>query len=95
MLIYPLAITLTVLAIFDKVFGGSRWVYVCVTVLTAIPAVFDCLKALGVSSVAELGSKVFPFYDLGLGWVVPALIGLVIGLLLTVITKGKSNEAAA
>ena len=95
MLIYPLAITLTILAIFDKLFGGSRWVYICVTVLTAIPAVFDCLKTLGVSGVAELGSKIFPFYDLGLGWAVPALIGLVIGLLVTVITKGKSNKAAA
>lgn len=95
MLIYPLAITLTILAICDKLFRGSRWVYVCVTVLTAIPAVFDCLKALGVSAATELGSKIFPFYDLGLGWAVPALIGLVIGLLLTVITKGKSNKAAA
>ena len=95
MLIYPLAITLTILAICDKLFRGSRWVYVCVTVLTAIPAVFDCLKALGVSGVAELGSKIFPFYDLGLGWAVPALAGLVIGLLVTLITKGKSNKAAA
>ena len=95
MLIYPLAITLTILALFDKVFGGSKYVYVCVTALTAVPAVFDFLKSLGVSSVAELGSKIFPFYDLGLGWVVPALIGLVIGAVLAMINKGKSNKAAA
>jgi LIVCS family branched-chain amino acid:cation transporter len=95
MLIYPLAITLTILAIFDKLFGGSRWVYICVTVLTAIPAIFDFFKALGVSAVAELGSKIFPFYDLGLGWVVPALIGLVIGLVLTVVMRGKDKKAAA
>ena len=95
MLIYPLAITLTLLAIFDKLFGVSRWVYICVTVLTAIPAVFDFFKALGVSGAAELGSKIFPFYDLGLGWVVPALAGLVIGLVLTIALKGRSNKAAA
>ena len=95
MLIYPLAITLTILALFDKVFGGSKYVYVCVTALTAVPAVFDFLKSLGVSSVAELGSKIFPFYDLGLGWVVPALIGLVIGAVLAMINKGKSKKAVA
>lgn len=95
MLIYPLAITLTILALFDKVIGGSKYIYVCVTVLTAIPAVFDFLKAIGVSAVSELGSKIFPFFDLGLGWVVPALIGLVIGVVLTLINKGKAGKAAA
>jgi LIVCS family branched-chain amino acid:cation transporter len=95
MLIYPLAITLTILAIFDKAFKGSKYVYICVTVLTAVPAVFDFFKALGVSSVTELGNKIFPFYDLGLGWVVPALAGLVIGIILTIALKGKANKAAA
>lgn len=95
MLIYPLAITLTLLALFDKLFGGSKAVYICVTVLTAVPAVFDFLKALGVSAVADLGSKIFPFYDLGLGWAVPALIGLVIGLVIAAATKGKGKAGKA
>jgi branched-subunit amino acid permease len=45
--------------------------------------------------MTELGRSVFPFFDIGLGWVVPALIGLVIGLLLTVVMRGKKGKAAA
>ncbi len=95
MLIYPLSVTLIILALCDKLFGGSRYVYICVTVFTAVPAVFDFLKALGVTAAADLGSKVLPFFDLGLGWAVPALAGLVLGLALTLINKGKADKQAA
>ena len=67
-----------------------------------IPAVFDFCKtlpegiqnALHIPAMTELGRSIFPFFDLGLGWLVPALIGLVIGLVLTVATRGKSSKAA-
>ena len=95
MLIYPLCVTLIILALCEKLFGGSRYVYICVTIFTAVPAVVDFLKALGVSAAAEFGSKVFPFFDLSLGWVVPAIIGLVLGVVLAVVNKGKSGKAAA
>ena len=45
--------------------------------------------------MTELGRRIFPFFDLGLGWVVPALIGLVIGLVLTFTMRGKGKKAAA
>ena len=45
--------------------------------------------------MTALGQKIFPFFDIGLGWVVPALIGLVIGLVLTVANRGKAGKAAA
>lgn len=86
-LLYPLTITLTITALFEKFFGKSREVYMWVTIGAFIPAVFDFLKALNIEAVAELGSKIFPFFDRGLGWVVPSLIGLVIGLVLSK-TKG-------
>jgi LIVCS family branched-chain amino acid:cation transporter len=95
MLIYPLCVTLIILALCEKLFGGSRYVYICVTIFTAVPAVVDFLKALGVSAAAEFGSKVFPFFDLSLGWVVPAIIGLVLGVVLALVNKGKSGKAAA
>ncbi len=95
MLIYPLCVTLIILALCEKLFGGSRYVYICVTIFTAVPAVVDFLKALGVSAAAEFGSKVFPFFDLSLGWVVPAIIGLVLGVALALVNKGKSGKAAA
>ena len=51
--------------------------------------------ALNIPAMTALGQKIFPFFDLGLGWVVPALIGLVIGLVLTVANRNKAGKAAA
>ena len=45
--------------------------------------------------MTELGRSIFPFFDLGLGWVIPALVGLVIGIVLTLVTRGKAGKAAA
>ncbi len=99
MLLYPLAITLIILALCEKMFGKSKYVYQWTTLGAFIPAVFDFMKtmpesvqtALNVPAMTELGAKVFPFFGLGLGWVVPAVIGLVIGL---VITAAKRTKAA-
>ena len=90
-LLYPLTITLTIAALCENLFGKSREVYMWVTIGAFIPAVFDFFKALNVTAIAEIGSKIFPLFDLGLGWVVPALIGLVIGLIMSK-AKGKATE---
>lgn len=82
MFIYPLVITLILLAIFGNAFGQDPTIYLWVTVFTFIAALFDFFNAFGVTSVANIGRKILPFFDIGLGWVVPALIGLVIGLIL-------------
>jgi LIVCS family branched-chain amino acid:cation transporter len=74
-----------------------------VTLGAFIPAVFDFCKtlpegvqtALHIPAMTELGRSIFPFFDLGLGWVVPALIGLVIGVVLTLVNRGKAGKAAA
>ena len=100
MLLYPPAIVLILLALFEKLFKGSRYVYLCATIGAFIPAIFDFCKTLpeglqkvlGIPGMTFIGQKIFPFFDLGLGWVVPALIGLVVGIILTA-TKGKKETA--
>ena len=103
MLIYPLATVLVIMALCEKAFGKSKYVYRLVTLGAFIPAVFDFCKtlpegiqnALNIPALTEIGRSIFPFFDLGLGWVVPALIGLVIGLVLTAVNRGKGKRAAA
>lgn len=100
MLLYPLAITLIVMALADRTFGGSKYVYRCVTAGAFIAAIFDFAKtlpegvqaALNIPAATELAGKVFPFFNIGLGWIVPSLIGLAIGL---VLMKIKGGAAAA
>lgn len=98
MLLYPLATVLIVMALLEKSFGKSRYVYVCTTIGAFIPAVFDFLKtmpegiqtALGIPALTGLGSKLFPLFDLGLGWIVPSVIGCIIGLVLAKMRTARS-----
>lgn len=88
MFLYPLAITLILLALFGRFFGNDRTVYGWVTGFTLVAALLDFLQALPDAVRAALHmdhwlnavNSVLPFASIGLGWVCPALIGLAIGL---------------
>ena len=103
MLLYPMVTVLIIMALLEKLFGKSKYVYGWVTLGAFIPAVFDFCKtlpegiqnALNIPALTELGRRIFPLFDIGLGWVVPALVGLVIGLALTAVKRGKGDKAAA
>ena len=98
MFLYPLSITLILLALCGKFFNHDRAVYVSVTAFTCVAALFDFLKtlpaglraALHIDTVVDLAGKVLPFFKLNLGWVVPAFIGLVIGLIIHLNRKNKA-----
>ena len=97
MFIYPLTITLILLALCGRWFEYDRRVYVCVTVFTLTAALFDLFKALPAGAQTALGldravawaEKILPWFNLNFGWVVPALIGLALGLLLRAVTKKR------
>ena len=89
MLLFPLAITLILLALFGNFYEHDMTVYRFVTGFTLVAALLDFLNALpsaisgtaGVQAVLSV-AKLLPFFDIGLGWVCPAALGLVIGLIL-------------
>jgi LIVCS family branched-chain amino acid:cation transporter len=89
MFLYPLAITLILLALCGKLFDHHRAVYVSVTAFTAVAALFDLFKTLPaalqvgpVEGAVAFADRFLPFFSLNLGWVVPALLGLALGLVL-------------
>ena len=43
----------------------------------------------------DFARKILPWFDLNLGWVVPALVGLILGLIIRQIKKGRPAAAAA
>ena len=98
MFVYPLAITLILLALTEKWFGSSKTVYVCTTGFTLIAAIFDLLGTLAgmipqsgfLAAVKAFGGQFIPLYSLGMGWIVPALIGFAVGMVLR--SAGKSKE---
>lgn len=102
MFLYPLAITLILLGLFGNLFGHSKWVYGFVTGFTLVAAVYDFFAALPedlieklrLTTVISVVKNLLPFSDIGLGWVVPALTGLVIGIVVMLLTKeNKPKEA--
>lgn len=90
MFLYPLTIVLILLCLVGRVFDYDRRVFVAVTIPTFLAALLDLLRTLpaGIQSflhsevILEPAKAILPFFTLGMGWVVPALIGLVVGLLL-------------
>ena len=87
MFLYPLAITLVFLALLSGIFGSRQAVYLSTTVFTLLAAVGDALNALPagakeLSFVQDLLGVYaqLPFLQIGMGWVTPALLGLIIGL---------------
>ena len=88
MFLYPLAIALIALALFGKLFRHDRAVYGWTIGFTLVAALYDLLRtlpaavraALHLDGALEAVGSVLPFAELGLGWLVPTLLGAAIGL---------------
>lgn len=85
MILYPLAMALIIPALFGSFFKNDRIVYQVTTVFVALPALMDGIKALPVQndftlSLSSWYSHAIPFPSMGLGWIVPAAAGLIVGL---------------
>ena len=99
--LYPLAITLILLALFGNLFHHDRAVYVSVTAFTCVAALFDLAKALPGSlqaalhldSAVSLAEKILPLFDISLGWVLPAFLGLILGLAIHFLKKKPVAKA--
>ena len=89
MFLYPLSIVLILLTLFGGLFGNHRTVLAWTVGFTIPAAVLDLICALPQgSAAARLLAPVaglarwLPLADKGFGWVVPALAGLLVGLVL-------------
>jgi len=85
MILYPLAMALIIPALFSFLFKNDRIVYQVMTIFVTLPAFMDGIKALPVQNNFTLslsswyGHRV-PFASIGLGWIVPATVGFIVGL---------------
>ena len=79
-ILYPMAIVLIALSFFHRWLAGKRWVYPLGVLFAGIFSVLDALKGVipGLSDVL----KAMPLASVSLGWVLPAAVGIVLGLIL-------------
>lgn len=87
MFLYPLAITLIILALLYPLIGKSRPIYGATTLLTLIAATFDFAAALpsvisnapAIQAYLGIAKEFLPGFEIGFGWLLPALVGFIIG----------------
>ena len=102
MFLYPLTIAIILVSIVGGLFKYSPTVYRWTIGFTMIPAIFDGLKNLPAETVAALHldgalkkiAEILPLSDIGMDWVVPSLIGFVLGLIFYVVKKDKGTATA-
>ncbi|MBC6356015.1 branched-chain amino acid transport system II carrier protein [Lactobacillus helsingborgensis] len=88
MFLYPFAMVLILLSITANLFNKDRVVYFWTVLFTLVPAFLDMIAAfppvVSQSSWAlalkRVQMKYLPFAAIGMDWIIPALLGLVIGL---------------
>nr|WP_275041109.1 branched-chain amino acid transport system II carrier protein [Pediococcus damnosus] len=101
MFIYPLCITLILLSLASPLFHRARVVYIWTTIFTLVPAVVDGLnaapavvaKSAFVQSLTGFESKYVPFFSQGFAWLVPSIIGFIIGITIYIVQRVRGNNS--
>ena len=104
MFLYPLAIVLIILAFTSPLFNHARAVYVATIAVTFFIAIIDGFKTLTgtlevanpawLQAIIDTYSAVLPLYDVGLGWLLPAIATIVITGLIVPSKKAATVQAA-
>lgn len=96
MFLYPLSMVLILLSVFSPLFKTDGVVYFFVILFTVVPALGDMVVAFpSVVSQSSFGLAVaslrnhLPLANMGLSWLVPALVGLVVGLVVHFVKTKK------
>lgn len=91
--IYPIAIVLIALAMLEKFVKHNQKVYGCAILVTGIISVVDALSQAGlkITFLVETFSNL-PLYSQGLGWIVPAVVGALVGYGWSLIKKEEVTQ---
>lgn len=101
MFLYPLVITLILLSLLAPFINKQSDVYRWTTGFTVIAAFFDLCKSLPqplqenliVKQLVNFAHSYLPGFDYGFGWIIPALYGFFIGLIIWTIRSKKRKSA--
>ncbi|MER1985468.1 MAG: branched-chain amino acid transport system II carrier protein [Solibacillus sp.] len=95
MFLYPLAIVLILLALIGPLFNDKQSVFAGAMLLTFFVSIIDGYNALVgsvpafeigfLTAMADVYAQYLPLYSIGLGWIVPAVVGAVIGYIVSLV----------
>ncbi|MCC5467408.1 branched-chain amino acid transport system II carrier protein [Pelosinus baikalensis] len=91
MFLYPLAITLILLALLSPLFKDRQIVYMMTTLCTLLVSIADGINAMpesvknqeSVQGFLIIYRNFLPFFDIGMGWIIPLVVGLGMGWIIS------------
>jgi LIVCS family branched-chain amino acid:cation transporter len=89
--IYPIAIVLIVLALLDRYIKEDSPVYITTVVLVGFFSVADMVNTTFLANKWSPIFKQLPLYAEGVGWLVPAVIGVLIGYGMGKLTRSNNG----
>lgn len=94
--IYPIAIVLIIMPFINHFFSLSKGIYRGAVLLTGLISLYDGLTAFGfeMSRVTSFMEKL-PLFDISLGWLLPAVVGGVLGFIIERLTSKESGRPAS
>lgn len=88
--IYPMAIVLVTLSVFQHFAGGGKMMYRLPVVVSAVYAGYEVFRNLGMEvKVMESTLGIVPFFEHGLGWIIPSLVAAGVGYALDYFARLK------
>ena len=90
-MVYPPVIVLTLSSFGRKFLGNTPEPYAFGMLFAVIVGAFDGLKTANLLSpefITTLGN-IIPWFNLGIGWILPAIAGIIVGLVVKKIRHGK------
>ncbi|MEH7307300.1 branched-chain amino acid transport system II carrier protein [Neobacillus drentensis] len=91
-LIYPIAIVMIMLGLIDNLIKNSRQIYITVVIFVALFSIIDTINKTFLANEWSGALEILPFYTEGIGWIIPALLGLIVGYLLGMFNEKPSTE---
>ncbi|MBT2696764.1 branched-chain amino acid transport system II carrier protein [Bacillus sp. ISL-40] len=91
-MIYPLAIVIIFLGLIDDFIKRYPQIYIYVVSFVALFSIIDTINKTFLANKWSGVLDILPFYMEGLGWIIPALIGLVVGFLFGMFRVTSSED---
>ncbi len=92
--IYPVVIVLVLTSLFSGAIGTRYTVYRCAAYIALVFALVDALNAanLKIDALDQFFTAYLPLYPDMMGWVVPSIVGVIVGLILSAV-RGEGSRA--